>query len=756
MGAEHGGEQTSGAPAGLVGHGPGPTLAPVAEGRELSNSMSGTLLGYVRAVGGDSAVEEVLTRAGEERPVDVLTDPNDWSTLAQMSRLFHAAGAVLADPDIGLHTGEALLRFDASSETLELMRSLGSPRALYAVIAQISNKQTMITHNELVDLGDDRAVISSVIHPPHVREKVFCDYTAGVFSQFPVVFGYRAAAVVETACATRGDPACIFTITWDPTSASLMDTDEKIRFLEEQVAAFSQRFEALEAMATELVAADVDQVLETIIQRAGIAVRAPHHLLAVRLPGDLVPRVHHVGFDDATAARLGRQIQGSPTGSPDPPDRIVVEVASSRWHYGYLAAFYADGHTFFPHERRLLVAYAAHAAASLESASALAETRALLDLATELSGVMTPEEMADRVVRSVPRMVGCAAAAMLLWDPRAGILTPSARWVMPPERPGARPAGGRQPGDAAPYPTDAHPGDVHPLSTGTPPFTAGLDHPLDRTVFSRLAERFVADPAPATAVGDPELASLCRLAGLDERRPGVAVPIVAQGELYGVLVLTLPDQAFENGHAGDGGTGDGIHPVRRIQARLTGVASLAATALRGAQLLGQVRHQAYHDTLTGLPNARLLEDRASVALAVAERHHGALALLFVDLDHFKEVNDSLGHAVGDAVLREVARRLEGALRKQDTVARIGGDEFAVLVTNLDGRGLAGRLADRVLGALRTPIAVDGQEMTVSASIGIACAPEGGATYDALLSHADAAMYEAKLQGRDRRATYSRP
>ncbi len=736
MGPEHVDEETSGAPA-----------PPATSGRDLSNTMCGALLSHVRDVGGNEAIGKVLARAGEERPVEVLVDQGGWSTLGQMSRLFYAAGDVLDDPDIGLHAGEALLRFDAASETLELMRSLGSPRELYAVVAQISNKQTMITHNELVDLGDDRAVITSVVRPPHVREKVFCDYSAGVFSQFPVVFGFRPARVVETACVTRGDPACVFEISWDATSATQLDADEKIRLLEEQVAAFSQRFEALEAMATELVAGDVDEVLETITQKAGIAVRAPRHLLTVQLPGDLVPRVHHVGFDDAVAARLSREIHATVAGSPDPPDRIVVEVASPRWHYGYLAVFYSDGYAFFPQERRLLVAYAGHAAAALESASALAETRALLHLTTELSETEMPDEMAERIVRSVPRMVGCTAAVVLLWDPRAGILTPSARWVRPTERPDVRsavaPDENRRPEETTPELTGSE-----LTGSGQLGHTGGVD---DTLLLSRLAKRFVADPTPVTAGDDPELAPICHLSSLDRHHVGVAVPIVAQGEFYGLLVLTLPDHAFEGGD-----TAGRIHPIHRVQIRLTGVASLAATALRGARLLGQVRHQAHHDTLTGLPNARLLEDRVSVALAVAERHHGALAIFFVDLDRFKAVNDSLGHAAGDAVLREVALRLEGALRKQDTVARIGGDEFAVLVTNLAEPGLAGRLADRILAALRAPITIDGKTMTVSATIGIACAPKSGTTYDALLSHADAAMYQAKLEGRDRRVTYAGP
>jgi diguanylate cyclase (GGDEF)-like protein len=163
----------------------------------------------------------------------------------------------------------------------------------------------------------------------------------------------------------------------------------------------------------------------------------------------------------------------------------------------------------------------------------------------------------------------------------------------------------------------------------------------------------------------------------------------------------------------------------------------------------RLRHQAVHDSLTDLPNRTLLYRRAERAL----RGDAPGAILLIDLDRFKEVNDTLGHDHGDEVLIEVAGRLEGALRRGDTLARLGGDEFAVLLDGLPHRGAVADLAARLQDALRRPIAVRGVAIELEASIGVALYPEHGATVGELLQRADVAMYEAK-RGRTGIATYS--
>jgi diguanylate cyclase (GGDEF)-like protein len=158
----------------------------------------------------------------------------------------------------------------------------------------------------------------------------------------------------------------------------------------------------------------------------------------------------------------------------------------------------------------------------------------------------------------------------------------------------------------------------------------------------------------------------------------------------------------------------------------------------------KLAHQALHDPLTGLPNRTLLYDRTAQALRATGRYGGSIALLFVDLDDFKIINDAFGHEAGDALLVDVARRLRTEVRPSDTAARLGGDEFIVLCERLDGdpEDSAVAIARRLLAALRRPFELHGQTVSISASIGIAVTT-GGEAPDTLVSRADGAMYQAK-------------
>jgi diguanylate cyclase (GGDEF)-like protein/PAS domain S-box-containing protein len=162
----------------------------------------------------------------------------------------------------------------------------------------------------------------------------------------------------------------------------------------------------------------------------------------------------------------------------------------------------------------------------------------------------------------------------------------------------------------------------------------------------------------------------------------------------------------------------------------------------------EIEYQAYHDVLTGLPNRLLFRDRISVALAHARRTARAVAVMFFDLDDFKNVNDSLGHTVGDRLLQSVGMRLVAAVRAEDTVARMGGDEFTVLLSDVaDGRGAA-NVARKILDSVSAPIVIDGHELKVTTSIGIAVFPGDGFDAETLLKNADRAMYRAKQLGRN--------
>ena len=160
----------------------------------------------------------------------------------------------------------------------------------------------------------------------------------------------------------------------------------------------------------------------------------------------------------------------------------------------------------------------------------------------------------------------------------------------------------------------------------------------------------------------------------------------------------------------------------------------------------RIEHLAHHDFLTDLPNRSLLRDRLDVALAQARRHGHLVAALFVDLDRFKVVNDTLGHEAGDQMLREAAARLTGCTREGDTVARLGGDEFMVVLPNLsDARGAAAAV-QKILESLAQPIELTGQEVCISGSIGVSLFPDDATDAEALIRNADAAMYSAKRQG----------
>jgi diguanylate cyclase (GGDEF)-like protein/PAS domain S-box-containing protein len=157
----------------------------------------------------------------------------------------------------------------------------------------------------------------------------------------------------------------------------------------------------------------------------------------------------------------------------------------------------------------------------------------------------------------------------------------------------------------------------------------------------------------------------------------------------------------------------------------------------------RIRFQAYHDALTELPNRALFKDRLSLALAHGRRHGTHVAVLFLDLDRFKLINDTFGHTVGDHLLQGMAERLEHCVRREDSVARVGGDEFTVLVTDVHGASDATRVAGKVLQAVARPIVVDGHELYVTSSIGIAISPSDGDDAETLLKNADNALYRAK-------------
>jgi diguanylate cyclase (GGDEF)-like protein len=218
----------------------------------------------------------------------------------------------------------------------------------------------------------------------------------------------------------------------------------------------------------------------------------------------------------------------------------------------------------------------------------------------------------------------------------------------------------------------------------------------------------------------------------------VSAPITVGGATIGFIVASVATEP------------ERLAITPRLADRLKGLAAQAAIAINNSRLVDQIRYQAVHDILTGLPNRALILDRIEQMLARARRNEVPVAVLFVDLDGFKDVNDTFGHGVGDQLLRVVAERLSAIMREGDSIGRLGGDEFIVLVDGTTTDLGPELVAERLLHVLRSPFDLEGATavpVTVTASIGIAAGPRPSATE--LLRDADIALYRAKAAGKNR-------
>ncbi|HWD09529.1 MAG TPA: EAL domain-containing protein [Actinomycetota bacterium] len=286
----------------------------------------------------------------------------------------------------------------------------------------------------------------------------------------------------------------------------------------------------------------------------------------------------------------------------------------------------------------------------------------------------------------------------------------------------------------------------------------------------RRFEALIEHASDLTALTDPSgnfeyvSPSVVRLLGYPARSFDTILQARVVQPDDGDLLRRMIAAARSSGHAGPEKlrvrVADGSLRVLSIRADdLTGVEEVGAMLWTARDVTDQARleeelaRQAFHDALTGLANRALFRDRLDRALARAARERRPVAVLLADLDGFKSVNDSLGHDAGDAVLVEVAGRLRGCLRAYDTVARMGGDEFTVLLEDLPSRVLAEEIAERVEAALRHPVTVGTTELHLGVSIGIAYAESGTETSQELLRNADVAMYSAKSSGKGRWTTF---
>ncbi len=193
---------------------------------------------------------------------------------------------------------------------------------------------------------------------------------------------------------------------------------------------------------------------------------------------------------------------------------------------------------------------------------------------------------------------------------------------------------------------------------------------------------------------------------------------------------------------------DSAAPIINHLGEIEGAVIVFHDARQSGTEMQKMNHLALHDTLTGLPNRLMLMDRLTLAIGLAQRHQKKIALLFVDLDYFKGINDSFGHTVGDHLLQEAAGKITSCVRVTDTVSRYGGDEFVILLTEIGAREDAAKIAKKLLDKFSAPHKIDGHELKLTLSIGISIYPDNGHDAETLMQNSDTAMYTIKESGRN--------
>jgi diguanylate cyclase (GGDEF)-like protein/PAS domain S-box-containing protein len=277
-------------------------------------------------------------------------------------------------------------------------------------------------------------------------------------------------------------------------------------------------------------------------------------------------------------------------------------------------------------------------------------------------------------------------------------------------------------------------------------FTRAFGLERNDTIFRTDAEIFSAELA--TQFWENDVKALATRGGIECEE----IARYGDGLLHTSIVHKFPMLDSNGQVTALGGVATDITERKRLEETLRQKNIQLSTAVQTEIALRE--HQEYlrliatHDALTGVPNRALLHQRAEHALAVSRRSGCLFAVLFIDLDRFKDINDSWGHAVGDEVLREVATRLSGCLREVDTIARQGGDEFVVLLEEIERTEEVEQVTARMQEVLAKPLAIEGHEFHVTSSIGVALYPRDGEAVATVIRHADLAMYRAKGLGRN--------
>ena len=440
----------------------------------------------------------------------------------------------------------------------------------------------------------------------------------------------------------------------------------------------------------------VERAAESLEAEVGALVRAGEAVISVGFPSGRVPVGALLGVADGSVSELDIPGHGL---------AVAMAVPLEEDLGGHLVLARAGPDGFLPEETTVVRGMARVLSLTLRSLRVLAGERALLESVQQRQRLLEKTSAIHRLIlrrRPLQEVLAAitGAAGDLLGDEIAGLrmLDPGEDgwWMMV-------------------------------ASTGVG------DDVLERTLRGRVGEG-----AGGRAIAEE------RLVVIDNyHRDRTALPAFADEGLQAAIAVPVREGDRVVGSLTVASSRPGRVYGEADEQMLVAFADHVSLALLDAKNVDAMSHQALHDTLTGLPNRALFLDRLEHALERAARHGEAAAVLFVDLDRFKTVNDSLGHAAGDELLVAVAERLRSCVRVEDTAARLGGDEFAVLAETLTDRRDAARLAERILQALEEPFLVQGREVFVNGSIGIAV---GQSPEDDLLRNADVAMYRAKEAG----------
>ena len=670
------------------------------EGRDSGDPLTQFLVEYLQGNTPEGTLDEVYRLVEVSRKAALRNGEGAWTPYAERRSLLESAAVVLGGgPETLTEVGRCVFDAIRRPEILELLQVLGSPAAVYEALPNFLDLYAPAFKMSTELLGPNECRVQMRMRPPNEPFRELCAFGLGMTSTLPQLFGFSVADISHESCQSDGDPCCSARLRWDAaegSEAAAKRAEMKIRLLEARLA-------ELQSTVAELGSGDgLAHVLTRVMTGATRAVEAPKFVLDIKASATSRRFIRTKGLDEAEGAAVTLALREA---AAEPGENVLVtEVASERGHYGYLVAIRPELNSFEARERSVLESYARLAASALDSEAAVVEARrqaetaqALLALSSSLGGFTTSDEMAQHLASIIPSVIDCDRAIVSL-----ALSASETTWAYA---------------------------------------TYGFDLATATTL------RAIATP---TYFGSPD--PWLYRHPVDAPAGGLSAALVASGSLAArSLGITLNDELF-----GWITVDVTVHPERldddvEIAERLRGLAGQTAIAIYNARLLEEIRYQALHDSLTGLPNRVLILDRVEQAMARARRDHVDMALFFIDLDGFKDVNDNLGHEIGDDLLRSVAARFTGTLRESDTVARLGGDEFVVLA---EGMALAAGpelVAERLLGVLAEPFELTGPNpvlnpISVSASIGIAVGQRDSS--EELFRDADVALYRAKEAGKN--------